>query len=142
MLGIGRQGEQGLGGSLEQEIVDHRLVVPGEIADRGRQREHHVEVGQGQQLGLAICEPVPRRRALAFGAVPVAAGVVGDADVATLLAALDMPAEGCRAAGLDGAHHLELAEADVAGMGGAPGSPMSAEDIRHLDDRAGSSPCG
>jgi hypothetical protein len=31
-----------------------------------RQREHDVEVGHGQQFGLAIREPVPGRRALAF----------------------------------------------------------------------------
>jgi hypothetical protein len=33
-----------------------------------------VEVRHGQQLGFALCEPVPGRRALAFGAMTIAAG--------------------------------------------------------------------
>jgi len=45
------------------------------------------------------------------------AGVVGDPAVAAILAALDMAAEGGRAALLDGRHSLELAEADMPGIG-------------------------
>ena len=53
--------------------------------------------------------------------------------MATVLAALDMGAEGGGAAGLDGRHDLELAKADVAGMGRAPGGPVSAEDVGDLE---------
>ena len=49
-----------------------------------------------------------------------------------VLAARDMSAERCRAAGLDCRHHLELAEADMAGVGLAPRRSMVAEDIRNL----------
>ena len=49
-----------------------------------------------------------------------------------VLAARDMPAEGCRAAVLDRRHHLELAEADMAGVGFTPRRSMAAEDIRNL----------
>ena len=49
-----------------------------------------------------------------------------------VLAARDMPAERCRAAVLDRRHHLELAEADMAGVGLAPRRSMAAEDIRNL----------
>ena len=49
-----------------------------------------------------------------------------------VLAARDMPAERCRAAVLDRTHHLELAEADMAGIGLAPCLAMAAEDIRNL----------
>ena len=49
-----------------------------------------------------------------------------------VLAARDMPAERCRAAVLDRRHHLELAEADMAGIGLAPCLAMAAEDIRNL----------
>jgi len=64
------------------------------------------------------------------------AAVVGDAAVAAVLAALDVAAEGSGAAGLDGRHDLELAEADMPGMGRAPGGPVSAEDVGDLECRA------
>src|SRR5215470_9581247 len=66
--------------------------------------------------------------------MPVTTGVVGDLRVAALvvLAARDMPAERHRAAVLDRRHHLELAEADMAGVGLAPRRAMAAEDIRNL----------
>jgi hypothetical protein len=38
-----------------------------------------MEVGHGQQLGFAVSKPVPGRRPLAFGAVPVAAEAMGRA---------------------------------------------------------------
>jgi hypothetical protein len=67
------------------------------------------------------------------------ARVVGDQRVAALLvlAARDMAAERCRAAVLDRRHHLELAEADMAGIGLAPCRSMAAEDIRDLQRRTG-----
>ena len=49
-----------------------------------------------------------------------------------VLAARDMPAERCRAAVLDRQYHLEMAEADMAGVGLAPRRAMAAEDIRNL----------
>src|SRR5215469_8806699 len=64
----------------------------------------------------------------------VTTGVIGDLYMAALvvLAARDMPAERCGAAVLDRRHHLELAEADMAGIGLAPCLAMAAEDIRNL----------
>src|SRR5713226_7979700 len=64
----------------------------------------------------------------------VAARVIGDLRVGAVLvlAARDMAAERCRAAVLDRRHHLELAEADMAGIGLAPRRSMAAEDIRNL----------
>lgn len=63
--------------------------------------------------------------------------VVGDPAVAAVLAALDMTAKGGGAAGLDRCHHLELAEAHVACVGGAPGGAMVAEDVRNLEPGTG-----
>jgi hypothetical protein len=48
-----------------------------------------------------------------------------------------MTAEGRGAAALDGAHHLQLAKADMAGIGGTPRGAVVAEDIRDLEGRAG-----
>ena len=48
-----------------------------------------------------------------------------------LLAAYDMAAERRGAAALDRRHHLELAEADVTGVGATPRRAVGAEDTRH-----------
>src|SRR5688572_12684712 len=91
-----------------------------------------MEIGHGQQLGFAFGEPLPRRRALALRAMTIAAGIVGDVQVGTRLATRDMSTARGRAAGLDRRHHLELAEAEMACLGFAPGRTMVAEDIRDL----------
>jgi hypothetical protein len=69
--------------------------------------------------------------------VPIAAGVVGDACVRTVLAALDVTTESCRAATLDRRHHLQLAKAHMTGVGCAPRRSVAAENIRDLQRRAG-----
>ena len=53
VLGVGRDGGHGLGRDREQDVVDHGLVLVGDIRDGGRQREHHMEVRHRQQIGLA-----------------------------------------------------------------------------------------
>src|SRR5260370_33840694 len=68
--------------------------------------------------------------------MPVGARVVGDPAVAAILTALDMTAEGSRAAALDGRHHLELAEAHMPGIGPAPGGAMVMEAGGNLQPRA------
>src|SRR6266853_1934882 len=130
--GIGGDGEQRLGRAAEQQVVDYRLVLIGDRGDLGRQGEDKVEVADRQQIGLARGKPVPCRRALALGAMAVATGVVGDPAVAAILAALDMAAEGSRAAVLDGRHHLELAKAQMPGIGLAPGGAMVMKDVGDL----------
>lgn len=50
-LGIGRDGDRGLGRRLNQEIVDDTLVLPGDVAQRRRQRVDDMEVADGEQLG-------------------------------------------------------------------------------------------
>ncbi len=132
-LGIAGDGGKGLGRRLEQDVVDRSLVVVGDVGDRGREREHHVVVGDRQQLGLAFGQPFLGGEALALGTMAVAARVVGDERMLALLAARDMPAESRRAAALDGRHDRQLAEAHVAGVGAAPSRPVGAEDIRDLD---------
>src|SRR5260370_30407373 len=70
---VGGDGEHRLRRGLEQQIVDHGLVLVGDVANRRRQREDDVEVGNREQFGLARRHPLARSRALALRAVPVAA---------------------------------------------------------------------
>ena len=129
MLRVGGDGDEGLGGGPEQEVVDRSLVLERDRADRSRQGEDDVIIGNRQKLRLAVFEPLPRRRRLTLGAMPVAAGIVGDAFVRAVLAALDVSAERGGATGLDRRHHLQLGEAHVTGVGLAPRRPMGAKDV-------------
>src|SRR6516165_10017491 len=86
---------------LEQQVVDHGLVLIGDLRDLVWHGEHDVEVRHRQQLGLALGEPLLRRRALTLWTMPVAAGVVGDESMRALLATQHMPAERRRATALD-----------------------------------------
>jgi hypothetical protein len=85
-----------------------------------------VEIAHRQQLGLTLGEPLLGGGGLTLGAMPIAAAVVGNDRVGAILAARDMTAEGCRAAALDGRHHLQLVETDVPGIGSAPCRPVVA----------------
>src|ERR1700739_3944489 len=74
VFGIGSDRDQRLGRRAEQQVVDHCLVLVGDWSDLGWQREDQMEVADRQQIGPAGGEPVLRRRALALGAMAVAAG--------------------------------------------------------------------
>jgi hypothetical protein len=115
------------------------LVCDG--ADARRQREHDVEVGHLQQLGLARLHPRQCLRPLTLGAVPVAAGVIGDRRVAAVLAARNVATEGRRAAALDCAHHLHLHMTETALVGATPNGAVIAKDVRDLQTGTGHSRC-
>ncbi len=93
-----------------------------------------MEVRHGQQLGLAFGEPLPRRASLTLGAMAVATAVECDHRMPAtfVLAARNMAAERGGAAALDGTHHFQLREADVAAVGFTPSGTVIAEDIRDL----------
>jgi hypothetical protein len=130
---LGGDGDERLRRRLEQDAVDDGLVLPGDVGDRCRQSEHDVIIWHGQQLRLPLGQPFLGGDGLALRAVAITAGVVGDAHMRAILAALDMAAERRGAAALDGRHDLQLREAHMSGVGVAPCRTVAAEDIRHLD---------
>jgi hypothetical protein len=46
MLGIGRNRDQGLGGDFQQQVIDDRLILIGDVGDRSRQGEDNMEIGR------------------------------------------------------------------------------------------------
>ena len=74
VLGVGGNGDQGLGGGFEQQVIDDRLVLIGNVGDRSRQGEDDMEIGHGQEFGLAVGQPLLGSRGLALWAMPIAAG--------------------------------------------------------------------
>ena len=132
VLGVGGDLDHRVRARPHQQIVDLAFVLMRDVSDRLWQGEDEVEIPHGQQLGLARRQPCLGGTRLALWAMAVAAGVVGDVLVRAVFAPRDMPAKRRRAAALDGAHHLQLVEADMARIRRPPGSTMGTEDIRDL----------
>ena len=133
MLRVSRDRHHRLRRRTEQQIVDYRLVLHGDVGELGGKREDNMEVANGQQVGFALGEPGACCRALAFGAVPVAAAVVGNTPVPAVLTGINVAAKRRCATGLDRRHDLELMKAQVPGMGGPVGGADGTEDIGDLD---------
>ena len=95
---------------VEQQTVDDRLVLPGDVGNLGWKREDDMEVADRQQVGFALGQPGASSGALAFGTVPVAAAVVRNAPVPAVLAGIDVAAKGRRAAVLDQRRDFELGQ--------------------------------
>ncbi len=133
MTWVGGDGRHRLGRGLEQQAIDRRLVLEGDVGDLGRQREHDMEVADRQQVGLALGEPGARGRTLAARTMSVAAAVIGDPPMPAVGAGLDMPAHDGGAAVFDGRHHLELGKAHVPRMRGPVCGTGAAEDLGDLE---------
>ena len=133
---VGGDPAQGLGRGMEQDVVDHRLVLEGDDGDLVRHREDDVEVGSIEQLRLAVRQPLGAGEGLALGAVPVAAGVVGDALVAAVITLLDMAAERGRPAEFDRAHGVALHGGQRTPVLLPVCLAVAAEHVRHLQGTA------
>src|SRR4051794_30529552 len=133
MLRIGGDLQQGCGAGTEQEVVDDLLILQGQPRQLVWDGEDDMNVVDRQQFLAAPGEPLVASVGLALWAVPGAAGVERDGFVAALQAAVEMTAERCGAAVLDGGQHAEMEP-------GQPGSAllheavaMSTDDIGHLE---------
>jgi len=133
VLGIGRDGDQRLGGGFEQQVIDDRLVLIGDRLSLRAARRRHGDRTPARVRPGAIGQPILGSRGLTLRAVPVPAGVLRDAQVRAGLAVFDMTAQRRRSAALDRGPNLELAEAHMAGIRRTPSRPAGAEDVRHLD---------
>jgi hypothetical protein len=132
MLRVGGDDGECIGRDFEQQPIHFGFVLVGDGADSCRKGEYDMEVRDRQQFRLPRFEPFLSSRPLTLVAVAIATGVVGDAHVRAILAALDMTAERSRPANLDRRHDAPLGKADVGGIGRAPRLAVAAEDVRHL----------
>ena len=89
-----------------------------------------MKVFHRQQFSFPPRQPFAPLQILAFGAMAIAAGVVADALIRAVAAALHMPAKGGCPAHLDGAHEPVLLERQS--MLGAVDGAVAAEDIGHF----------
>ena len=70
---VGSDRAQGLGGRLEEQIVDAAFVLQADLGDLLWEGEHDMEVLHRQQLVEARLQPCPLGHGLALRAVPIAA---------------------------------------------------------------------
>ena len=117
--------------ALEKQAIEEPGVALRERVEGVGQGEDDVEVLEsGRTSRAAGGEPAFVGQRLAFGAVPVAARVVGDLLGAAGVADVAMAAERGGAAGRDGAHGAALGAGQR--VGGAIRRAMGAEDVGQL----------
>ena len=136
MFGIGSNRVERLGGGLEQEIVNHVLVVKGDVGDGGRHGEHDVVILDRQEIGLSCLQPTPGGAALTLRAVAVATRVVGVLGGGAVFTAQHVTAEGDAATLFDGGHHLQLRQAEMSGARVPPRCGVGTEEIGDLQRRS------
>ena len=78
VAGIASDLQQGCGAGLEEQVVDHALVLEREWSEFARQGEHKVHVAGGQQFLLACLQPAHASVRLASRTMPVATRVIRD----------------------------------------------------------------
>ena len=130
---IGGERRHRLGGSLEQDGIDDGLVLESDRGDRCGKCEDDVEIGNRKQVGLTRGEPRGSGCPLTLRTVPIAAGIIGDACRAAVVASLHVAAERLGPARNDRAHHAPLDPPQMTGMYTAIGVAMPAQNIGNLD---------
>jgi hypothetical protein len=116
--------------SEEQAIAEPGIGTKQDMESVG-QGEDDVVVLDRQQVLLLSFEPTELLTALALGAMPVPAGVVGKLAVIAAVALVDMTAKGRGAAVEDGSHHACLPTVETRRWIAA-----LAEDVGQLDLRS------
>lgn len=82
MFGVGGNFDQCVGAAAEQQTVDHCFVLQGQRGQMMGQREDDMSIGCSEQFRASRGQPAVARLALTLGAVPVAAGIIGDGTMA------------------------------------------------------------
>ena len=136
VAGIASDLEQGRGAGLEEQVVDHALVLEGEGCQFTWQGEDEVHVAGGQQFLFARLQPAQTRVRLASGTMPVAARVIGDGRrMSAGGAAIAMAAERGGAAACDREQDLLVLPADPAAAAFHKRRTGTANNICHLQRR-------
>ena len=108
VAGVGGDLAERLMGRFEQQAVEQALVLQRQGSDLAGQREDQMEVGDRQQFGGPLLQPLGAGQRLALGAMPIAARVIGDRAVVAAVAGRDVTAQGGGAAALDGPRDAPL----------------------------------
>lgn len=89
------------GRGLKQQVVHGVLLAPENRIQLSRNRENSMEIGNIQQILPLFIDPFLFRKGLAFGTVPVPAGIVRNPCVPTGITGIHMRTQGRSPAGND-----------------------------------------
>src|SRR5215471_21698507 len=108
MLGIMRNGLEGLGHGLKQQGIDYTRILQCQRTELGREGKDDMAVGHRQDLPLPRRQPGSLGTPLALGAVPIPTGIIAHLLMATMIAPGFVASEDCCAALSDGLKHPAL----------------------------------
>lgn len=104
------------GGCLEKQSIHSTLLVAKRRIQLSRNGENNMEIRCIKQVFLLLVNPLFFREGLAFGAVPIPAGVVRDPRMAAVVAGIHMCAQGGGSAVNDVSHSLPLGMAHLVAL--------------------------
>jgi hypothetical protein len=133
---IGGDGSQSLGRGMEENPVEHLLVLESDGRDFFWHGENDMKVGHLEKFSLTILDPPGSGQGLTFWAVAIAARVECIPFVAAIITALQMAAQSGCPAHFDGGHDAPLPRGHRRAMSFAVGFAIAAEHIRHFQLRA------
>ena len=133
---IACHGQEGVGHGLKQARIEGTRVLQHQRAEGMREREHHMEVGDVEELRFAGGKPRRLRAALALGAMPIATGVIGNLGVVTVVALRLVASEGCRPAGRNGPQDPPLLGGDGRAIAREIRLAILPDHVRHFEARA------
>ena len=130
ILFISGQFQEGLGAASVEQAVQELLVAVNERIELMWKGKYHMEVGSVNDLSPAFIHPDFFQDTLAFGAVPVAAGIVVESCVPAVCAPADVAAELTGLAVFYGTGSFSL---DIRQAGSLPGI-LLVRDFKDLAD--------
>src|SRR5262249_29366720 len=128
--------QEGLGHGLEQTHIQKTRVLQHSWAQSMRQREHHMDVGDLEELRFAGSEPRRLRAALTVGARPIRTGFVGVRGVVTVVTRRRVAPRGGRPAGRKGPQDPPLLGRDSRAIAREIRLSILPDHVRHFEDGA------
>lgn len=113
-------------------MVEQFLVLPDEVAQFFRQGKGQHEIGDRQQELALNSQPFFGAFMLAFGTMPIAAGVIGEMRLPARGTGIDLPAQRFGAAVFNCPHRLAMAGQDTIGVLATILGAVPPEDIRQF----------
>ena len=129
---------ESLGDRTEKEIVQDLTVRGGQGIEFRGEGEDHMEVLNGQEILTVSLDPFFFPQGLAFGAMPIPAGVIRYLHMTAVVALVPMATQESGSAYLNGAHDSKLLAGQP--MGFSISRAVLTEDLRHLKATRGSHP--